>query len=167
MANYEQERPLAPEGHRISIHRDDNDKKHYGHSCLKCCGCALVVFGIVGMTMLILMLTVFKVKDPTMKLNYVTLKGLESANLFNLLPSTNITIEADMSIKNPNAAAFKFKNAVTAGEMPVSTRSSIQGKVEVLNIIKKTVGVKLDCSLTVVLASQNFKDLNCKRSVSI
>lgn len=166
--------------------------------------------------MLILMLTVLKVKDPTMNLNYVTLKGLESANLFNLLPTTNLTIEADMSIKNPNAAAFKFNNAVTgiyyenvligeaktpkgtakanktfrltitidvmlqtflrvprflgdltAGEMPVNTRSSIKGKVEVLNIVKKTVGVKLDCSLTVVLASQNFKDLNCKRSVSI
>lgn len=216
MANYEQERPLAPEAHRITINHDDDDKKHYRNSCLKCCGCAMVVFGIIGITMLILMLTVFKVKDPTVNLNYVTLKGLESANIFNLLPTTNVTIEADMSIKNPNAAAFEFKNAVTgiyyenvligeaktpkgtakanktfrltitidvmlqtflrvprflgdltAGEMPVSTRSSIRGKVEVLNIIKKKVGVKLDCSLTVLLASQNFKDLNCKRSVSI
>lgn len=215
MTNYEQEKPLAPEAHRITI-RHENDTKHYRSSCLKCCGCALVVFGIVGITMLVLMLTVLKVKDPTMNLNYVTLKGLESANLFNLLPTTNLTIEADMSIKNPNAAAFKFKNAVTgiyyenvligeaktpkgtakanktfrlkitidvmlqtflrvprflgdltAGEMPVNTRSSIKGKVEVLNIIKKTVGVKLDCSLTVLLASQNFKDLNCKRSVSL
>ena len=213
MANFE-EKPLAPEAHRITMHHDD--RKHYRSSCIKCCGCTMVIFGIVGITMLVLMLTVFKAKDPKMNLNYVTIKGLETANLFSLLPSTNLTVEADISIKNPNAAAFKFKNAVTgiyyenvliaeaktpkgtakanrtfrltitvdvmlqtllrvprflgdltAGEMPVSTRSSIRGKVEIIKIIKKNVGVKMDCSLTVILASENYKDLNCKRSVSI
>lgn len=222
MANHDQETPLAPEAHRIAVNIDDNrvspptkdsTTKRNRSRCLKCCGCTTVV---IGVTILILMLTVFKVKGPKVNVNYVTIKGLEGVNAFNFVPNTNLTIEIELSIKNPNAAAFKFKNVttaiyyenvligeaynpkgtakanktfrvkitidvmlqkflriprflrdLTAGELPVSTRSNIRGKVEIIEIIKKTVRVKLNCSLTVTLTGQNYKDLDCKRSVSI
>lgn len=225
MANHDQETPLAPEAHRIAVNVNDENNRVSPPSkdstkrrsrCLKCCGCTTVVLGVIGITILILVLTVFKVKDPKVNLNYVTIKGLETATAFNLVPSANLTIEIELSIKNPNAAAFKFKNVTTgiyydnvfiaeaynpngkakanktfrvkvtvdvmlqtllriprflgdlaARELPVSTRSNIRGKVEIIKIIKKKVGVKVNCSLTVNLAGQDYKDLDCKRSVSL
>lgn len=225
MANHDQETPLAPEAHRIAMNVDENnnraspptkDSTKKRRRCLKCCGCATAGLGILGVTILILMLTVFKVKDPKVKVDNVTIKGLESATAFNLVPNTNLTIEIELSIKNPNAAAFKFKNVTTdiyydnvligeaynpkgtakanktfrvkitmdvmlqtflriprflgdlaARELPVSTRSNIKGKVEIIKIIDKKVGVKLNCSMTVNLAGQDYKDLDCKRSVSL
>ncbi|KAL8101865.1 uncharacterized protein LOC141686551 [Apium graveolens] len=227
MPNHDQETPLAPEAHRIAVNVDDNDNNNRAspqtkdstkrqRRCLKCCGCATAVLGVLGVTILILMLTVFKVKDPKVKLNYVTIKGLETTTALNLVPNANLTIEIELAIKNPNAAAYKFKNVTTdiyydnvligeaynpngkakanktfrvkvtidvmlqtllriprflgdlaARELPLSTRSNIRGKVEIIEIIKKTVGVKVNCSLTVNLAGQDYKDLDCKRSVSL
>ncbi|KAL1830487.1 hypothetical protein DCAR_0100423 [Daucus carota subsp. sativus] len=232
MANRDQETPLAPEAHRIAMNVSDNtnnndnnnnrfsppikDEKRNRSRCLKCCGCTTIVLTVLGVTILILALTVFKAKDPKVNLNYVRIKGLETVTAINLVPNTNLTIEVELSIKNPNAVAFKFKNVTTgiyydnvligeaynpkgtakanktfrvkvtvdvllqsflriprflgdlaAREVPVTTRSNIRGKVEIIEIIKKTVGVKLNCALTVTLADQNYKDLDCKRSVSI
>ncbi|KAK1372332.1 hypothetical protein POM88_028525 [Heracleum sosnowskyi] len=122
MAIHDQEIPLAPEAHQIAVNVDDNnsrvslptkDSTKKRRRCLKCCGCTIVILGVLGVTILILVLTVFKVKGPKVKLNYVTIKGLDSATSFNLVPNTDLTIEIELSIKNPNAAAFKFKNVTT------------------------------------------------------
>lgn len=225
MVENEQEHPLAPEAHRIAIHdnnasslpsAEESKKKRNRKRCLQCCGCTTVVLAILGVIILVLMLTVFKVKDPKVNLNYVTIRGLESVNPLNLVPNTNLTLIADVSVKNPNAAAFKFKNAttsiyyedvligearnpqgnakaqktfrmkitmdfllekivrvprlladLTAGTMPVSTQTNIKGRVEIINIIKKTVGVKLDCTLTVILANETVVDQKCKRYLAL
>ncbi|CAL9116252.1 unnamed protein product [Musa textilis] len=86
-------------------------KRRYALRCCGCCGAAVVVLGIA---ILILSLTVFKVKDPTLTMNSLTLDGFN----FDVGPSDdlvqlNATLVADISIKNPNVASFRFDNSTT------------------------------------------------------
>nr|XP_010924768.1 uncharacterized protein LOC105047520 [Elaeis guineensis] len=79
--------------------------------CCGCCGLTVVVLGIV---ILILSLTVFKVKDPTLTMNSITLSGINTGLSTGSDPvSLNATLTADISIKNPNVASFKFDNSTT------------------------------------------------------
>lgn len=224
MTDKEQVKPLAPEAHRIAINNTttappiESYKKPGNRKCLNCCACTTAVFVILGVVTLVLMLTVFKVKDPELKLNYVTIKGLEGINPLNPLSTVNLTIIADLSIKNPNVASFKFKNATTSvyyedvligevrtpqgiakarrtfqmkatidfmleiedivrvprflgdlmtGSLPVSSQTSIRGKVEMIKIIKKTVGVRMDCTLKYIVAKEEIQDQKCKKYVSL
>ncbi|KAG6414437.1 hypothetical protein SASPL_127159 [Salvia splendens] len=80
---------------------------HRHHRCLKCCGCSAALLLILAVTTLILMLTIFHVKHPLLEIILVKIDGL------NLLSSNNPTLVADVSIKNPNAASFKFHEAAT------------------------------------------------------
>ncbi|OAY77458.1 uncharacterized protein LOC109717411 [Ananas comosus] len=80
--------------------------------CCSCCGATTVVLGVV---LLVLFLTVFKVKDPTLTMNSLT---IDSFNLDLSSPphnpvSANVTLTADISIKNPNAASFRFGSSAT------------------------------------------------------
>ncbi|CAA6665944.1 unnamed protein product [Spirodela intermedia] len=80
--------------------------------CCVCCGVSVVILGIV---ILILALTIFKVKDPVLTLNSVAFSGVD-VSLFSQsgrqVP-VNATMNADISIKNPNAASFRFRNSTT------------------------------------------------------
>ncbi|XP_057812331.1 late embryogenesis abundant protein At1g64065-like [Salvia miltiorrhiza] len=83
--------------------------------CLKCCGCSAALLLVIAVTTLALMLTVFHVKDPAIKLNSVNIHGFDKlSNNTNALAGFNLTLVAGISIKNPNAASFKFDEA-TAG----------------------------------------------------
>lgn len=63
------------------------------------------------MIMLVLMLTVFHVKDPVIKMKNVKIQGFDAlARPNNLGQAVNLTVEADVSVKNPNVASFKFSN---------------------------------------------------------
>ncbi|KAL8088897.1 hypothetical protein AgCh_038602 [Apium graveolens] len=224
MVEKEQESPLAPHSHRITIANDtatlqspdDIEKRRLRRRCTKCCGCTSAVIAIVGVILLVLFLTVFKVKDPKINLNYVTIRGLQGVNPLNLVPNTNLTIIADVSVKNPNIASFKFKNAttdiyyenvligeaqipegnakakktfqmkinidfmleklvgvprlvgdLTTGSLSLTTKTSIRGRVEIVDIVKKTVGVKMDCSSTVIIADQSVQNQKCTKYVKV
>ncbi|RZS16529.1 hypothetical protein BHM03_00048497 [Ensete ventricosum] len=79
--------------------------------CCGCCGAAVVVLGI---TILILSLTVFKVKDPNLTMNSVTVDGVNfDVGPIDDLVQLNATLVADISIKNPNVASFRFDNSTT------------------------------------------------------
>ncbi|KAG0487500.1 hypothetical protein HPP92_009595 [Vanilla planifolia] len=80
-----------------------------------CCGCCSATVIILGVTILVLALTVFQIKDPT-----VTMNGLHVDHLF--VPgigsfdnpvSVNATLTADISVKNPNVASLRFQNSTT------------------------------------------------------
>lgn len=225
MRDEEQVKPLAPEAHRININNNINNtvvppiKSHtklHKQKFVNCCACAAVAFVLLGVIILVLMLTVFKVKDPKLTLNYMTVKGLEGVNPLNPFPNVNLTFVADISIKNPNAASFKFHNATTrlyyesvligevrtpqgiakarrtfklmatidfmlqdiirvprflgdlmAGSLTVSSQTSIRGKVEVIKIIKKNVGVRMDCTFKYSVTKQELEDRTCKKYVSL
>lgn len=119
MTDEDQENSLPRESHRIVIPnqivspRSIIKKERIERRCKLCCACTLVTIFIIGLILVILFLTVFKVKKPKIKLRSVKIKGLTGANPFNLAPITNLTTIADVSVKNPNIASFKIKDGTT------------------------------------------------------
>ncbi|XP_042056491.1 uncharacterized protein LOC121801097 [Salvia splendens] len=106
----EQEKPLAPAipaNSKLSPFPPEFIS-HRRHRCLKCCGCSAALLLILAVTTLILMLTIFHVKHPSLEIISVKIVGLNS-----LSNNNNPTLVAGVSIKNPNAALFKFHEAVT------------------------------------------------------
>ncbi|TQE08490.1 hypothetical protein C1H46_005965 [Malus baccata] len=112
----EQVKPLAPANSHYL--RSDEEEVASLHIKLRqrkyvhCCGCVSAVFLIIAVTAIVLGFTVFHVKDPMIKMNEVTVQRLEFAN-GNLRTDINITLLADVSVKNPNVASFKYSNATT------------------------------------------------------
>jgi hypothetical protein len=167
---------------------------------LCCCGCCVTTAVVVGVVILALALTVFKVKDPRLTMNAVWLTAISTGPGAGVASpvATNATITADVSIKNPNAAAFRFSRSETdvyykgqtvsvayapAGsvgadrtlrmnvtvdlladrlaramngtglifgqEYELDTYTAINGRVSVLGIIKKNIGIKLNCTAVI------------------
>ncbi|XP_015084618.1 uncharacterized protein LOC107028077 [Solanum pennellii] len=123
----DQVRPLAPSSHRIHIENQEGvnytstsstellKKQLRRRRCIKCCGCCGITTIIIGIIILILALTVFKVKDPAIRMNSIRFEGLSSlTSSSNLQTNMNITVSADISIKNPNAVSFKFNPATAS-----------------------------------------------------
>ncbi|XP_009334495.1 late embryogenesis abundant protein At1g64065 [Pyrus x bretschneideri] len=112
----EQVKPFAPANSHYL--RSDEEEVASLHIKLRqrkyvhCCGCVSAVFLIIAVTAIVLGFTVFHVKDPKIKMNEVTVQRLELAN-GTLRSDTNITLLADVSVKNPNVASFKYSNATT------------------------------------------------------
>ncbi|KAB2632835.1 hypothetical protein D8674_029082 [Pyrus ussuriensis x Pyrus communis] len=112
----EQVKPFAPANSHYL--RSDEEEVASLHIKLRqrkyvhCCGCVSAVFLIIAVTAIVLGFTVFHVKDPKIKMNEVTVQRLELAN-GTLRTDTNITLLADVSVKNPNVASFKYSNATT------------------------------------------------------
>ncbi|EES19842.1 hypothetical protein BDA96_09G217000 [Sorghum bicolor] len=89
---------------------------------LCCGGCCLTTVVVIGVVILVLALTVFKVKEPRLTVNNVWLTAISAAPGSIPAPgtgtipapvATNATLTADVSIENPNAAAFKFSETET------------------------------------------------------
>ncbi|KAF8727338.1 hypothetical protein HU200_018940 [Digitaria exilis] len=92
---------------------------------LCCCGCCVTTVVIVGVVILVLALTVFKVKNPHLTVNAVWLTAISAgpsgsgvvgpggSGIARAPVAANATLTADVSIKNPNAAAFKFSRTET------------------------------------------------------
>ncbi|EEF51261.1 uncharacterized protein LOC8287449 [Ricinus communis] len=82
-------------------------------NCIKCFGCCTAFLLIIAVTILILFFTVFHVKNPVIKMNEITLLQLELNKDGSLRNGTNVTLELDISVKNPNVAPFRFNNFTT------------------------------------------------------
>ncbi|PIN13679.1 hypothetical protein CDL12_13700 [Handroanthus impetiginosus] len=115
METSEQVRPLAPAAERPSS--DDEESaavtKVRRRRWLKCCGCVTAILLIQAIVIVILIFTVFKVKDPIIRMNGVTVQSLDLINGTTPRPGSNMSIIADVSVKNPNFASFKYKNTTT------------------------------------------------------
>ncbi|KAF5946269.1 hypothetical protein HYC85_016497 [Camellia sinensis] len=118
MADKEQVRPLAPAS--IRPRSDDEEtalylKKAHRTKCIKCCGCIAALFVILVIVLIILIFTVFKVKDPIIKMNSVKVNKLDLiTGTMTPRPGSNMSLTADVSVKNPNVASFKYSNTTTA-----------------------------------------------------
>ncbi|XP_062029368.1 uncharacterized protein LOC133745327 [Rosa rugosa] len=109
----EQVKPLAPSS-RYSVRshdlEDDVPSLHitkFSQRNYYCCGLAAAMFLILAVIAIVLGFTVFHVKGPR-----ITMNGVTTAN-GSLLTGSNITLLADVSIKNPNVASFKYENTTT------------------------------------------------------
>ncbi|CAL4961541.1 unnamed protein product [Urochloa decumbens] len=81
-----------------------------------CCGCCATTVVLLGIAALVLALTVFKVKDPILTMNRVTLEGVDGDLVDGTAGhpvSVNATLNADISIENPNVASFAFARSET------------------------------------------------------
>lgn len=155
--------------------------------------------------------------SPSIRLNSVKIDGLSYlTSKSTLQPNVNLTVFADMSVKNSNAVPFKFNEATTclfyddvvvgealtppgtakarrtlpinvtvevmvekilsiprlgndlkSGELPLSTYTRINGRVNILKIIKKSAEIKMSCKMNVDLRSQDVRDIDCNRIVSL
>ncbi|KAL5551964.1 hypothetical protein UlMin_002140 [Ulmus minor] len=181
----------------------------------KCCGLLTAVFLIVVVTMIVLAFTVFHVSGPTVKMNGVTIERLEFAN-GTLRTDVNITLVADVSVKNPNAASFRFGNTTTdiyyggasvgegrnpagiararrtmrmnmtvdivpakilafpglmreiaGGTLTMKSYTKIEGRVKIINIVKKHVVVRLNCTMTYNTGKGEIERQDCRRRVSL
>ncbi|KAM0834324.1 hypothetical protein ACQ4PT_063674 [Festuca glaucescens] len=122
-------RPLAhpsPSVHPATTDEDDDVEVHEEAStatkrrrsaqyilkrrrALCCCGCCVTSVAVVGIVVLVLALTVFQVKDPVFTMNRVTLEDVDG----DFLGAVNATLSADVSIKNPNVASFRYGRSET------------------------------------------------------
>lgn len=116
MVEREQVRPLAPATDRPSSDHDEAAlyiQKLKRKRCIKCCGIISALLLLQAIVVIILIFTVFKVKDPIIKMNGVTITKLELINNTIPKPGVNMSLIADVSVKNPNVASFKYSNTTT------------------------------------------------------
>ncbi|XVE64763.1 hypothetical protein DITRI_Ditri07aG0127900 [Diplodiscus trichospermus] len=215
MAEQEQVKPLAPVAFQP---RSDNDEEAMSmqlkltkRKYIQCCGCISALFLILAMVVLVLSFTVFYIHDPKIWVNSVTIQGLEYSPNGSLMNDTKVTFIADVSLKNPNAATFKFNNSTTliyyrgtvigqgshlqgtakakhtlrrnvtveiapgkimavssamsdiiSGKLNISSYTKISGRVKIINIIKKNVEVKFNCTMTYSLFDRGFQGQRCR-----
>ncbi|KAL5984752.1 hypothetical protein ACLOJK_041374 [Asimina triloba] len=231
MGEREQVTPLAPAAERVMIiSRDDHEdgelanklelrmgaRKHRKRGCILLCGCCAATFLILAVVILVLALTVFKVKDPHMKMNSITLDGFSFVSPSKGKGALNMTIIADISIKNPNVASFKFHDSTSVisyrdktigkayipagkargkrtlrmkvtidvqvgqlleerklygdlrrGSLEIGSYTEMGGKVSLLNIFKHRADVKMNCTMTLSVESQEIEDQKCERSIKL
>nr|XP_009779595.1 PREDICTED: uncharacterized protein LOC104228762 isoform X2 [Nicotiana sylvestris] len=74
-----------------------------------CCFICLAVLLLLGLLFLILGLTVFKAKKPVTTVNSVSLRDMDfSVDIVRLQVHLNVTLQADLSVTNPNRVGFKY-----------------------------------------------------------
>ncbi|XP_010525241.1 PREDICTED: uncharacterized protein LOC104803064 [Tarenaya hassleriana] len=119
MAEQDQARPLAPaavrpvsDGATVGYSTEKNRLRRRNH--IRCFGCVAVTVLVLAVTVLILAFTVFRVKEPKIQMNSIKITSLDiSLGPQILQPLINVSMAADLSIKNPNSVSFKFGNTTT------------------------------------------------------
>ncbi|VVB13854.1 unnamed protein product [Arabis nemorensis] len=118
MTDPEHVRPLAPA--TVLPVSDESDSNHNSKTLrrrrnrIRCLICVTVTSLILVTIVLALTFTVFKVKDPIIKMNGVRINGLSSTiGTQTQLLGANISMIVDASVKNPNAASFRYSNTTT------------------------------------------------------
>ncbi|XP_027907504.1 late embryogenesis abundant protein At1g64065 [Vigna unguiculata] len=219
MVDREQARPLAPAIERPSSEEDETSlhtKKQAHKKLIKRCACPLIFLLLLAIVIIVLIFTVFRVKDPVITMNGVTITKLELSNTMALRTRSNMSLVADVSVKNPNVASFRYSNTTTSlfyhgvmvgeargppgrakarrtmrmnvtidvitdrvvstpgftmdlgsGLMTMSSFSRVPGQVKILNLIKRHVVVKMNCSTTFNISSQAILEQRCIRKVKL
>ncbi|ESW07142.1 hypothetical protein PHAVU_010G105100 [Phaseolus vulgaris] len=220
MVDREQARPLAPAIERPSSEEDDTSlqpQKQAHKKLIKRCACPLISLLLLAIVVIVLIFTVFRVKDPVMTMNGIKITTLELSNT-DMTPQSgaNMSLVADVSVKNPNVASFKYSNTTTSlyyrgimvgearlppgrakarrtirmnvtidvitdrlvsspdfrtdlgsGLMTMSSFSRVPGQVKILNLFKRHVVVKMNCSTTFNISTQAIKEQSCLGKVKL
>lgn len=166
MAEKGQAKPLAPFSYRTRSDEDEElstELKFRQRKYIKCCGCVTAVFLVIAVTLLVLGLTVFHIKDPEVRMNSVTLPQLNLAAVNGTSGQrANITLTADVSVKNPNAASFRYTNSTSSvyyrGEM-VGEAQIPSGKAKARHTLRMnlTVDIITDKILAVESLANDLK----------
>ncbi|KAL3844541.1 hypothetical protein ACJIZ3_001944 [Penstemon smallii] len=76
----------------------------------------------------------------------------------------NVTVDVmvDEVVKVP-----RFVSDLGVGMLPISMYMVIDGKVKIMDVIKRSVVVRMNCTMNVNVNSQMIQDWNCRRRVSL
>ncbi|XVF52996.1 hypothetical protein PTKIN_Ptkin05aG0062800 [Pterospermum kingtungense] len=150
MAEQEQIKPLASVASQAGSDVDEEALSRQlnlkQRKYIQCCGCISAILLIQAVVVLVLFFTVFRIQDPMIRLNAITIQNPESLTIENFRRGVNVTLLADVSVKNPNAAAFKFHNSTTViyyrGRV-VGEGSNLQGKAKARRTLRRNVTVEI------------------------
>ncbi|XP_061349924.1 late embryogenesis abundant protein At1g64065 [Gastrolobium bilobum] len=215
MAENEQVRPLA----QVRDHDDETTlhlQKLGRRKFIKRCACPLAFLLLLAIVIIALIFTVFRIKDPIIKMNGVKVTKLELVNSITPKPGVNMSLIADISVKNPNVASFRYSNTTTtlyyhgimvgeargppgrakarrtirmnvtvdvitdrimsspdlttelgSGLLTMNSFSRVPGRVKILNLFKKHIVVKMNCTTTFNISTRAIEEQNCKRKVKL
>ncbi|KAJ7208474.1 hypothetical protein O6H91_Y481500 [Diphasiastrum complanatum] len=83
---------------------------------LICCGATVCTTIAVILILVIVSLTLFKAKQPTLHVDSVLLSRFSAGlNSNSLLPTIEIVFDLNASVYNPNRASFQYTNSTTYG----------------------------------------------------
>lgn len=85
-----------------------NHRRHRFLLCFGSCGILLAIF----IVLLTIGLTVYKVKEPIMTMNSIALENLSANSAAS--SSLNMSVIADVSVKNPNAVSYRYGSSMTS-----------------------------------------------------
>ncbi|KAG2720460.1 hypothetical protein I3843_02G027800 [Carya illinoinensis] len=166
LSSGDEARPLAQATDRLSSGDGDveatlrKQKTRRKRCMIKCCGCIVASVLILVAVILILIFTVFRVKDPTVKMNRISVTRLELINRMTLVFGVNMSLAADVSVKNPNVASFKYKNTTTTlfyRDMVVGEVQTPPGKAKA----RRTMHLNVTADIVVdrLMSQSNVPDL--------
>ncbi|GMJ06237.1 hypothetical protein like AT2G46150 [Hibiscus trionum] len=148
MAEQQQVKPFAPVLFEArSSDSDEAEPQPKKTTYILCIGCIAALFLVLAVTVLTLSFTVFHIQDPMIRLNSMTIQSLEISSNGILRTDVNVQLLVDVSIKNPNAASFKFDNGtvmVYYGGRVVGEGSHFQGKAKARRTLRRNVTVEID-----------------------
>ncbi|GMI89947.1 hypothetical protein like AT3G54200 [Hibiscus trionum] len=111
----------------------------------------------------------FKFKDSNAQLNYrgqqvgeVPIPAGKISADKTVPMNLSLTVMADRLISDAN-----FFSDIRNGELPLSTKTEIPGKVNVLNLFRIRVVSSSSCNFTVFLSNSSVGDQNCKYKTKI
>uniref|UniRef100_A0A1D1YY19 Late embryogenesis abundant protein LEA-2 subgroup domain-containing protein n=1 Tax=Anthurium amnicola TaxID=1678845 RepID=A0A1D1YY19_9ARAE len=85
-------------------------RRFYKKRSVRCCCCGVMAaLGLVAIVLLVVAVTVYKVRDPVMTMNAIAMKQMRIVP-----PNVSLTIVADVSVKNRNPATFYFHGSLTS-----------------------------------------------------
>uniref|UniRef100_A0A2P2MQY5 Late embryogenesis abundant protein LEA-2 subgroup domain-containing protein n=1 Tax=Rhizophora mucronata TaxID=61149 RepID=A0A2P2MQY5_RHIMU len=108
-----------------------------------CLGVTVAVILVVVLVVVILAFTVFKAKRPVTTVDSVSLKNLQmSVDVARLVVNLNLTLDVDLSIKNPNKVSIKYTNSSASlnyrgkqvGEVPIPAGKISADKTQPMNL---------------------------------
>uniref|UniRef100_A0A2P2MQX3 Uncharacterized protein MANES_08G167100 n=1 Tax=Rhizophora mucronata TaxID=61149 RepID=A0A2P2MQX3_RHIMU len=110
------EESLNPSKGRFAVAKDDDDalglKRRKRRRRNVCLGTTAAVILAVILLVVILAFTVFKAKRPVTTVDSVKLNNLRiSFDFAKLGVDLNVTLDVDLSVKNPNKVSFRYTNS--------------------------------------------------------
>ncbi|PSS32785.1 Tricalbin-2 like [Actinidia chinensis var. chinensis] len=107
------------------------------------CLAVIALLLVLILVMVILGLTVFKGKRPVTTVNSVALNDLQvSLDILRLRVNLNVTLDVNLSVKNPNKVGFKYTNSTAVlkyggqviGEAPIPASKISAGQTNTMNL---------------------------------
>uniref|UniRef100_A0A5B7BQ05 Late embryogenesis abundant protein LEA-2 subgroup domain-containing protein n=1 Tax=Davidia involucrata TaxID=16924 RepID=A0A5B7BQ05_DAVIN len=147
-------------------------------------------------------LTVMKVKTPKFRVRSATIENFDIPTTSN--PSFNITMNAELGVKNTNFGHYKFDNSTitflymgtpvgsanilkarakarstkkfnvtvelrsgelgndfNSGVLPLTSQSTLRGKVELMKVMKKKKSTNMNCTMEINISTRQLQNVKC------